>query len=526
MFGELFKWFFEPLGWLVTVLGSAGVYFGWVNFFKEPIARGLRKTDNPDGWQRRREEASSRIRADQAGAHERYRRVIDNLLARAEAFYGPNTLNFRAQWQAFDRCLLIAFIYPLALFVVGWLLGGSGTFGVAGEGLEVLPTLPFWQRPILALILLGVGVGIGLFIFREAPKKFGLWAAGRLPASISRRSSQIIATFAEYALFFAVVGGAFGVGAVVGTVVSVGVYGIVVGVVIGGVGGGLSSLVGGGRGRAIFVVGGLGSVGNVFVIVVGTIGIFGVSGFNKFSVIILILWVFLPIVNAVFDYLSLQATRFLLGRVRRVGHNWVGLTLDLALDAVLALGCLAGLAFGTGALLELASQLSQGTRQGEILWVANLAAATHSTFGDGFLFIGMLMTTLVPTMIHLVLGLLAIATHFTARAAELASRFRDDMDEVDINAVAHYLALREARRLFGIGLAVLLSILIVSGIFRIGVFDTNTDGMPTAHPATNLLVRTTLCGASLVNGRECPLLQRPKPTDQMPGQRAVPATRT
>jgi hypothetical protein len=56
----------------------------------------------------------------------------------------------------------------------------------------------------------------------------------------------------------------------------------------------------------------------------------------------------------------------------------------------------------------------------EIYWAANLQAATVDWSGDGFLFIGMLMTTLLPTMVHLVVGLIDVVTHSAARAREIA----------------------------------------------------------------------------------------------------------
>jgi len=233
----------------------------------------------------------------------------------------------------------------------------------------------------------------------------------------------------------------------------------------------------------------------------------------------LIFFCFLPLINALFDYVSLQAARILLASAAAETLNGAKLLLDLFLDIVIALLCLGGLAFCTGLLLEAASHFNASATGREIYWAAHLIAATQSVFGDGFLFVGMLMTTLVPTIIHLVLGLVAITLQGAHRAAALAARIKDGMDEADIQAVAHHQATRQTRRVAGVLLALGLSAGLVAVIFRIGIDTVDATGHATPHPAMNYLVRVTMCGASIVNGRACPLFAWPRPTDEMPPQR-------
>jgi hypothetical protein len=71
----------------------------------------------------------------------------------------------------------------------------------------------------------------------------------------------------------------------------------------------------------------------------------------------------------------------------------------------------------------------------------------------------------------------------------------------------------------GITLALVLSSVVVDGLFRLDMETTGPDGKAIPHPAKNRLVRATSCSASFVNGKPCPLLHWPKPTDEMQAPR-------
>ena len=59
---------------------------------------------------------------------------------------------------AFDRCLLLALLYPIAIIFTGWTV--SGHVGLAESALHLLPNIPLWKRAsAFAAIVGGFSVG-------------------------------------------------------------------------------------------------------------------------------------------------------------------------------------------------------------------------------------------------------------------------------------------------------------------------------------------------------------------------------
>ena len=469
---DLIKAGFSPLLISLTIIAIslAVIAFKWPNL----LFGNAEKIEKQLGHQADRARLIAEL-TEPKPWRERYRLALERILAFADRFYGPNTLTFKDQWRGFDRCLLVAFVYPLILLLVGWLGGGSGVFGTADAGFKLLPDIPLWQRPLLGFALIAYSLFCFWFIHIGVPERFGKWSVAKLKKFRSQ-SPHWLAGLVEI-----VAGVGVGTGAIAAASAFAGAFAGAVAVAVAAA----AAAAAAGAGVDIVIT----------------------------ALVLLILFVFLPIINATFDYLSLQATRLLLRRAADSRHGFGGQIVDLMLDALIAVICLGGLAFGTGFLLEIASTLNAHFGGGEISWAANLASATVSTFSDGFLFIGMLMTTLVPTLIHLVLGLMAIGLSGSNKAQEIAALIKSKMSPGDKQRVASYLALQRIRTWGGVAMALAFSLFITTGLFRIGIKTEGPDGKTEPHPATNFLVRTALCGASFINGQSCPLLTTPKPED-------------
>jgi len=83
----------------------------------------------------------------------RYLTAIEGLNLKLEAFFGPSL-----GWKSFNKCLAFAFVYPMALFLLGWLFGASGKIGE----IEVLADEP---NALFRLIRLCVLCGYAVFIY-------------------------------------------------------------------------------------------------------------------------------------------------------------------------------------------------------------------------------------------------------------------------------------------------------------------------------------------------------------------------
>ncbi len=76
------------------------------------------------------------------GLAARYRDLIGFGLHAAGRFYGPDPgLSFRG----YSACLLVAFVYPVFLWQLAWVLGGPGTLDGASDLDEAAPFDPRWM---------------------------------------------------------------------------------------------------------------------------------------------------------------------------------------------------------------------------------------------------------------------------------------------------------------------------------------------------------------------------------------------
>ena len=347
-----------------------------------------------------------RIWMDKLRFAERYRDLIKAGLGVAERFYGQG---FGPTWRGYLACLVLAFIYPVVLWMVAWAGGGPGTIG----GQDALNPQTAPERR-----------WFGIFLLCFAMVLFGLYLrnASRIVNAGAKTAQRLIDhlklnRFAPEAIKHAVVVGIVGlsVGAIVAAVVAVAAVVVVAGgdVVAGvagvmittvGVVGAVGAIVSVGKVGAVAAVAAGVAVGAISAVVAGvTLGgvVAGVAGG---AVVYLTFLVAVPIANAALDHVSVQFSRWLLADlVKPRAAAWQSLAIagHVVADVVVAILCLTGLAILLPTVVQFANLGFGAVRWPTVEWGIYLNAARASPFGAGVLVVGMLATTLVPTILHL-----------------------------------------------------------------------------------------------------------------------------
>lgn len=149
-----------------------------------------------------------------------------------------------------------------------------------------------------------------------------------------------------------------------------------------------------------------------------------IKGFDHNTIFILSIYIFLPLINALLDYLSWWVSRAFLEKTLQTDKVWL-ITLEVLIDAFLAVLFMLALCLllpaGAIALDNLFSHWVDADGQSATTnWQYYAYAAAVAPFGEGLMVTLMLWTTLLPTFIHLVLGCLAIII-FSLKGQALAT---------------------------------------------------------------------------------------------------------
>lgn len=418
------------VGALVAILAlTATLALTWGSSYKAAIREQLEDVKD-----------SARIKAELEGqttAFQRYRSALGTFIARADAWFGPPW-----RWRAFDRSLLIAFVYPIVLLVLAWVVGMPGTLGT----IELLPDQPVEQRMMAAFGLIVVSAGLSTYFKRNVPRRFAHWVKSKRFLSATKERSHWLREFADFlAVIFAgsigfasAFAGAFAsVGAFAGSfavaVAFAGAFAVAIAVAIAGAGacaGSVAVAFAGAVAGAVTIAGALaGAAAGTF------------SG----AVAVVVFLVLLPLANAALDTLSWGFTRLLLAKIDHSSGGNLGLAMAftaLVFDIFVATACLIGLVALTAMLLEAANVYSAWRGIAEIDWKTQIELARSYPFSKGILVTGMLATTLVPTAIHLTLGLGHAMTVWSPTAHETASLIHAKMPISAKQAVASVMLYR------------------------------------------------------------------------------------
>ena len=100
----------------------------------------------------------------------RYHNAIKRALDRVDGFFGEKPFG----WRALTTCWLIAYAYPLMLFMLTWAAGRPHTLGV----LELLPASLHWA--LRWIFVMGFALyGYGLFLLLQHNNMVGAWLRKR-----------------------------------------------------------------------------------------------------------------------------------------------------------------------------------------------------------------------------------------------------------------------------------------------------------------------------------------------------------
>jgi hypothetical protein len=312
-----------------------------------------------------------------------YKTLLHNVLNRLSNLLGELKI---FSLQGFDKHLNYSVIYSLFFFYLIWLFGGSGIIGTH----ELLPNN---TRITITLFLLFVIVCV--YPIAKYEQEIILFLRKKIP-TLSHISNAWIET-----LFWAI---AIGLIVVVG--IGIGIGGVVRGVAIG-----LIVVVGRGGGL-------LGVIGLVII---------GVGSINSGIISYLLFFLFLPFINAIFDYISMYFSRFFAQQILKTNSK-LKIFVDALLDLIIAIILLYLLAETLYFVLNLANvylikdetmfipidpykeQILLNPFHQDILWI---------TF--------MLISTLIPTILHMFLATYALLAYFVTKPHlhELVTKLND-----------------------------------------------------------------------------------------------------
>ena len=137
---------------------------------------------------------------------------------------------------------------------------------------------------------------------------------------------------------------------------------------------------------------------------------------NTFSATVITFFLLLPFVNALFDWVSWQVSRWLGDKLLEISKDaeasflqrFARFALDMIIDGGFAVLCLIGLAWAIPRVIETFNGLVQRFSGETVFTIGGYLCATATEpLGDGLWTTSMLFSTLLPTAIHLALLLVA-----------------------------------------------------------------------------------------------------------------------
>jgi hypothetical protein len=398
----------------------------------------------------------------------RYRTAIKRFRAWLAEWFG-------AAWsvQAFERCVAIAFVFPVALFLLASVLYGykNGRVGI-GE---------------LLLFLFGVVV---VSAVTRALFRLVYWFAQRnwrkiggdpeLADIIARILLGAFAVVFAFAIAFAVASSVAGAFSDIGTVAFA---------ILGGFAFAFAFAV-------AFAIAGVWAFAIALLLVTGV----ALTMAKQFAFFLLLFFVILPVLNAVMDWVSWAVTRYLLVPIERAPDGPVGLVMVLLLIAI-------NLAAAVLFVVLLAAMIPIGLELADLLlsvfgretfdWRTLAARTARSPWDEGLFVTGMLLTPLVPWAAHVTLGLASVLAPLTPGARRAAEEIpADGAAPPDEAAQRRVATLVHRSRLWYIP-AVALVTAMLGGIWAALYV--------TAAPVAGFLHHLALCATAWGNG-DCPWL--------------------
>jgi hypothetical protein len=306
--------------------------------------------------------------------------------------------------QAFERCLAIAFIFPIALFLVTLIANGINQNRVsAGE--VVIFAVAF---AVFAYVIIAAFRNLLSFI-QQVWKRFG--GDEGMAQTIARVLLGGFAVMVAFTISFAIATTFSGQAANAGSV-------------LGSMAGGFALAFG-------FAVAFALAGAALFAVAIAILAGAALAFASQFAFLLLLFFILLPLVNASVDWLSWGVTRFFMkiaeasepgipGRLTVLGAILGTFLSGAALMVVLA-GLLPNVLEGLNAVFAFA-------RVQPFDWQALVRKAATAPWTDGLFVTGMLMTAIVPASSHLVVGLAGMFARLTPGARTAAETISDHPD--------------------------------------------------------------------------------------------------
>lgn len=308
---------------------------------------------------------------------------------------------FGNRWsgQAFERCLAIAFVFPVALFLIASVLAGYKNGQISfGE------LLLFLFGAVMVSIAVRALFHLGYWFARRRWHSIG--GDSELAEIVTRILLGAFAVVFAFAIAFAVASSLAGEVSDVGTMAF--------------------AIMGGFAFAIAFAIAYALAGAWAFFIALILVAVIALTMAKDFAFFLMLFFVILPVLNAVVDWLSWAVTRFNVSLIDVASPSVGGfafvltiLLIDIAAAIIFVVSLTVLLPIG----LELVDTFLSVFGRDSFDWRIAAAQAVASPWDEGLFVTGMLLTPLVPTLV-------ALTTGFASLAAPLTPGARAVMDSI------------------------------------------------------------------------------------------------
>ncbi|HWJ18148.1 MAG TPA: hypothetical protein VNR65_05400 [Geobacterales bacterium] len=304
--------------------------------------------------------------------------------------------------QAFERCLAIAFIFPIALLLITLVANGISAYRITT-----------WQA-----VLFAAGFLIIAYVIVVAFRNLLLlieqgWTTLGGDYAIAQTIARILLGGFAFMVAFTM---AFAIASAFSGQISSNA-----GSVLGAMAGGFAL-------AFVLAVAFALAGATLFSVTIAILAGAALAFASEFTLLLFLFFILLPLTNASIDWLSWSATRFLLRQAEHAEPDILGeLKVFGAVLGTFASGALLMIAL-TALLpntLELLNFAFTSASLPRFNWEALLNKAIESPWTEGLFVTGMLMTAIVPASVHLIVGLTGIFARFTPGARTAAHSISD-----------------------------------------------------------------------------------------------------
>ena len=337
-----------------------------------------------------------------------YHLILKSRLDRADRFFGQKLFSA----QSFYVCWSLSIMYSIGFFLFSWLFGGAGSVGE----LSIFSTDIHWSSRLLFVFIVGITSWIfvyftdgELFIIRKLLGKF----PASLPFSVLWIANVTVIGVIEAVIFgvgFWFYGTMYGILFLPGLAVIT-----IVCTLAGALAWAGNDAISSANSRQLNT--------SIFSSVVFMVIFLFFQKLNVFSITMVLFFGVLPFLNATLDWLSWAFSRFL-GRSILEKRTFPALIIHATIDVFLAVVLLIVLTSLMTAAVELVNKIAIWRAfPGMILHLEPVMDSLHKQpFGEHRWITAMLLSTLLPTVLHLTMVLFAMITNITPKWFRMAAR--------------------------------------------------------------------------------------------------------